>query len=57
MTRRAAVKQADVARVAKALASAGVRIIGADLRPDGTVRLFTPDATPSPVEKTREIVL
>lgn len=41
MTARAAFKQADLTRAAKALADAGLHVAEARIEPNGTIRLLT----------------
>lgn len=60
MTRRAAARQADLARIFRAAKAAEVRV-AVEIRTDGTIRVEQVEASqpekPQPVERKREIVL
>lgn len=57
MTRAIQFTQAQVRRAVKAAESAGLRVVGVTVRPDGSIRVETGDKEDKPVERQREIVL
>lgn len=50
MTRAVAFTQAQVRRAVKAAESAGLRVVGVTVRPDGTIRVETGDNAPLAVD-------
>lgn len=55
MTRAIQFTQAQVRRAVKAATSAGLRVVGVTVRPDGSIRVETGDDAQSPVASPKEL--
>jgi len=55
VTRAVAFTQAQVRRAVKAAESAGLRVVGVTVRPDGSIRVETGDNASSPVAREKEL--
>lgn len=55
MTRAVAFTQAQVRRAVKAAESAGLRVVGVTVRPDGSIRVEAGDNTEAPVAPRKEL--